>query len=118
MDVVQDSEELRDRRQHAGLAAAIPTTLLAMKRRTVFIFDNGDRSVRISRQVGRSADDGLQPDSGPQRIQRQRIPGVAAGKKRVKALSIRRPVDLGGKIVHLPMTLASSAAIIIMPFFS
>src|SRR5437879_2009316 len=89
-----------------------------MKRRTVFIFDNGDRSVRISREVGRSADDGLQPDSGPERIQRQRIPGVAAGKKRVKALSIRRPVDFGGEIVHLPMILASSAAIIIMPFFS
>jgi len=67
-----------------------------MKRRTVFIFDNGDRGVRILCEVSRSADDGLQPDSGSERIQRQRIPGVAAGKKRVETLSIRRPLNLDG----------------------
>src|ERR1700730_1495968 len=101
--MIQNAQELGDRRQDAWLAAAVRTTLLAMKNRAVLVSDDADGFVGVLGGVGRRADDGFQPDPCSQRIQRQRISGNAAGEKHLEALLMRDPLDLGRNLVRQRM---------------
>src|SRR5712692_10615461 len=71
-----------------------------MKWWTVLVLDDCKSLVRVSRDVGRRAHHGFQPDPGLQRIRRQRLSRVAGGEERLEALSIRGPLDVGGQLVR------------------